>query len=119
MTNHPDVVPYACDDERLTVAEIADIDEHLHSCADCRDLVLFIQKVNQDLGYERGVKHWEETRNIEKVLERNDWDRAKAAKALGMSFETLLARIENSGYLRRIMASKLKTVSDGKTTRNS
>ena len=114
MTKHPDMVPYACEDPKLTVNEIADIDEHLHSCAECRDLVLFIQKMNSSLGHEVGVKRWKETQNIAKVLEDNDWDEARTAEALGMSYDVLLAQLEKPA-LRWLVESKLKQISADKT----
>lgn len=50
--NHPDVTRYAFDDPELTVQEIAAVDEHLHTCAECRDSVLFIRKFNDQLSAE-------------------------------------------------------------------
>ena len=114
MTKHPDMVPYACEDPSLTVDEIADIDEHLHSCAECRDFVLFVQKMNRSLGYERGVARWQETQMIAKVLEENEWDEARTAKALGMDHNVLLARLERPA-LRALVENRLKQISADKT----
>ena len=48
---HPDVVPYAQYDP-LTPEQRAGIEQHLVSCEECRDLVLFIRKTNATLQYE-------------------------------------------------------------------
>jgi hypothetical protein len=108
MSEHPNMVPYACDDPNLGLDEIADIDEHLHSCAECRDFVLFIRKMNESLGHDIGVKRWEESQRIASILEDNAGDTVKTAKVLGLNHDQLLARLETPA-LRFLMRSKSKT----------
>ena len=70
---HPDVVPYA-QDENLPDeerAKLPEIFEHLKSCAECRDLVLFIRKMNATLRYEGKVSRVAEAlRMSTEALER-------------------------------------------------
>jgi predicted anti-sigma-YlaC factor YlaD len=49
QTIHPDLAQYVCDEDSLSVGALADIDEHVYECAQCRELLLFIRKINSKL----------------------------------------------------------------------
>lgn len=107
MSKHPNLVRYACGDPDLTVAEIAAIDEHLHSCTECKDFVLLIHKVNTFLTSEGGYAGWIE--KIASILEENDWDKEKAAKALGISSTRIREKDESNVATHRKASQTTKT----------
>jgi hypothetical protein len=81
---HPDVTAYA-QFFPLSAAEIADIEEHLKRCGECRDLVLFIRKTNATLRQEGRIAR------VAKAL-RTDIDDIKREMRLGTSIAELINR---------------------------
>jgi len=81
---HPDVTAYA-QFFPLSAAEIAGIEKHLKRCGECRDLVLFIRKINATLRQEGRIDR------VAKAL-RTDIDDIKREMRLGTSIDEVINR---------------------------
>ena len=81
---HPDVTAYA-QFFPLSAAEMASIEKHLQQCGECRDLVLFIRKINATLRQEGRIAR------VAKAL-RTDIDDIKREMRLGTSIDELINR---------------------------
>ena len=81
---HPDVTAYA-QFFPLSAAEMARIEKHLQQCGECRDLVLFIRKINATLRREGRIAR------VAKAL-RTDIDDIKREMRLGTSIAELINR---------------------------
>ena len=79
---HPDVTAYA-QFFPLSAAERASIEEHLQQCGECRDLALFIRKINATLRQEGRIAR------VAKAL-RMDIDDIKREMSLGTSIAELI-----------------------------